>query len=103
MNTKEVKAKIFDLETNQFVSDIVLTINLTDATSNSLAIIEIVGRIKTQDFQFAYKPFILEINPSIRVVANLIQGETARWFTEYKIDLQDYSWINTEWFDSLQS
>ena len=94
----EIKAKIYDPETTEFVNNITLIITLMDSVPDQPAFYKILGRIPKQDFQFGYKPYIVEINPKTRVFADFSLHETAGWYSDYNMNFRDYSWIEPEWF-----
>ena len=102
INKKTVKAKIYDPDNGNFLSDISVEIEMvTPSNPDEKPHYEVNGKIDKICVEFSDKNLIIELNPSLRGFALFSIKNIAGWFTEYHIFLQDSVWNNLEWFTSL--
>ena len=102
LEQKKVIAKIFDLESDEFLSDIPITIKLiTPLNEDEKPSYDVSGRFETMKLEFNDKTFLLELNSSLRGPAFFSIDSVAGMFTVYKITLEDTMWWNTDWFYDL--
>jgi hypothetical protein len=102
MTTKNINAKIFDQETNEFLSEIPIEVELvTSPDPNEKPYYVVKGKFNDMRVEFSDKNFILELSPSIRGIAFFTIESIMGCLTIYKIYLQDSCWLNLEWFEQL--
>ena len=99
---KSINAKIFNLENDEFLSDITLTIILiTPSDPNDYPNYQVFGRIDKTCVEYSDKNLMLEITPSLRDKAFFTMFGPPGLYTEFRITLEEPSWQNPEWFDNL--
>ena len=102
LEQKKVIAKIYDLESDEFLSEIPVTIKLiTPQDEKKKPNYEVSGRFEKMKLEFSDKTFVLEFNSSLRGPAFFSISSVAGMFTVYKITLEDTMWWNTDWFNDL--
>ena len=102
MTVKKIVAKIFDEQTNDYLSDIPVEIELvTSSNPNEKPHYEIKGTYYTMRVEFSDKNFILEFSPSVRGMAFFTIETIMGCLTIYKIYLLDPFWMNLDWFEKL--
>jgi len=99
---KVVKAKIFNPDNDEFLSDISLRIELiTPSDPNKKPEYRVLGRIEKTCEEAYEKDLILEINSSLRGRAKFTIYGIPGLYTDYKIYLDLHDWGNIEWFQNL--
>ncbi|MHA1267992.1 MAG: hypothetical protein ACTSRS_22405 [Candidatus Helarchaeota archaeon] len=99
---KTVFAKIYDPDSNEYLSKILLLIDLITPTDpQKRPYYEVVGQFSSFEPQLHKKSLILEINPSLRGYADFETTGLSPMNTQYNIHLRDSVWNDTEWFNSI--
>jgi len=102
MTIKNVNAKIFDPNNEDFLADVSLEISLISSPNeDGKPNYEVKATFQGIRGEFSDKNFILEIRPSLRGFAFFTTDAIMGAFTTYKIVLQDSVWRNIDWFNNL--